>query len=352
MRHDNNFTLLRFIAASMVIIAHAYDLENVAGLADPLYRLTGRSLGWAGVAIFFAMSGYLIMGSLDRSRDLKRFAVARALRIFPGLIVCIVATILMLGLFVSTLPLDAYFRDPRTIGYLIGNATLLSIRFDLPGVFAHNPYPNAVNGSIWTLPYEVACYAVAATLAGAGLLAGRSMQVFTLLLGMAICIVALVAAAYLDGIPGIARAANFARLALCFQFGMIALAANVATRVRAWHAAVTATAAWALAGTPLFDVLYCGTLAILAFRLAFLPSPLLLRLSRAPDYSYGIYIYAFPIQQWLIGTAPSLPPPIAALVAFLLVLLPAGLSWHFVEKPALGLRNRQWRDGKIVPVAR
>jgi peptidoglycan/LPS O-acetylase OafA/YrhL len=73
--------------------------------------------------------------------------------------------------------------------------------------------------------------------------------------------------------------------------------------------------------------------------LAFVPSRILRRLSKLPDYSYGIYIYAFPIQQLLLMKVPGLPPMLHALIAFPLILVPAALSWHFVEKPALRFKN-------------
>jgi len=92
--------------------------------------------------------------------------------------------------------------------------------------------------------------------------------------------------------------------------------------------------------------------ALLAFWIAFVPSPLLGRLSRAPDYSYGIYIYAFPIQQVLLATLPPLTPALHGVIAFVLVLIPASLSWHFVEKPALRLKSwrgwSRWRPKAVV----
>jgi peptidoglycan/LPS O-acetylase OafA/YrhL len=90
---ENNLNILRFSAASLVIFAHAYNLRPDLNLRDPLYVLTGRTMGWAAVSVFFTISGYLILLSLKRTPSLVQFARARFLRIFPGLAACIAITV-------------------------------------------------------------------------------------------------------------------------------------------------------------------------------------------------------------------------------------------------------------------
>ena len=336
--HDNNFTILRFLAASAVIVAHAYDLQNVPGLHDPLARLTGQTMGWAGVTAFFVMSGYLIMNSLQRSGDLVRFFRARALRIFPGLAVCTVATVLLIGLFVTTVPAARFFTDPQTVKFVAGNISLLSMQYYLPGAFEGNPFPGAINGSLWTLPYEVLCYIMAAGLVGFGFLRGklRGATLATIAIG-GLGIVAI--RPFLDGVPLITWIERFQGLSLSFIIGMIYACYSHRLALRWWHWIPAAGLAWLLSGTRYFDATAGLALALLVLWFAFAPSPFLRRLSQAPDYSYGIYIYAFPIQQALIMIAPSLSPPVHAAIAFVLVLIPASLSWHLIEKPALRLKD-------------
>lgn len=338
-RHANNFTFLRFLAASMVIVAHAYDLQNVPGLEDPLARVIGRTMGWTGVGIFFVMSGYLIMMSLDRTRSLVQFARARALRIYPGLIACTLLTIALFGLFVTTLPAASFFSAPGTIKYLFGNGTLLAIQHYLPGVFESNPYPRAVNGSLWTLPYEVSCYIMAAGLTAVGVMRIGRMRAISFAVLFALVVLFILVQPYLAALPGIGRITLFHRLAACFLLGMAYASFGDRISLRWWHAAIAGLATWLLAGTAFYELMLCVTMAVLVFKLAFAPNAILRRLSELPDYSYGIYIYAFPIQQTLIMLAPGLSPAVHALIAFLLVLIPASLSWHFVEKPALRFKK-------------
>ncbi|WP_157215851.1 acyltransferase family protein [Flavisphingomonas formosensis] len=337
-RHDNNFTFLRFVAASMVIVAHAYDLLNQPAIKDPLFQLIGRTMGWTGVSIFFTMSGFLIMNSLNRSANLVKFARARALRIFPGLSACILLSIVFLGIFATSRPLVDYFTDVQTLRFAVGNISLLSIQYILPGVFQHNPMP-AVNGSLWTLPYEVICYILAAFASGLGLLRSDSRRAatFAVSLFMILAFVAFQAHRPSGGIS--TRLLLMSRLDACFIFGMAYATFGNRFKLRIWHAAALGLISWLTAATPFYDLTLSAALAAFVLWLAFVPSQILRRISRWPDYSYGIYIYAFPIQQFLIMKTPGLTPALHALTAFPLVLIPASLSWHFIEKPALKLKN-------------
>src|SRR5258708_2023967 len=129
--HENNFDFLRLVAATSVIVSHAYLLD---GQTDPYLRLTGISLGLSSVVMFFAISGFLIAQSLER-RSLSSFVVARGLRIFPGLAVCVLITAAALAP-LSSLTLGQYLSTTQTFKFVFGNATLLSTEYSLPGVFS------------------------------------------------------------------------------------------------------------------------------------------------------------------------------------------------------------------------
>ena len=161
MRRDNHLDLLRLIAASLVFYSHSFAL---LGRPSPRF-LAWIDLGALGVYIFFIVSGYLIAASWEQDPSLPRFFARRALRIFPGLWVCVLLTLFLLGPLLTTRGLPAYFTDWRTWRYL-GNLGLYTSYY-LPGVFETVRYPNAVNGSIWTLPIEFLMYLV---VAGAGVL--------------------------------------------------------------------------------------------------------------------------------------------------------------------------------------
>lgn len=152
--HKNNFTLLRIAAAFLVFYGHGYILFGTPGPNSVLFRAV--SPGALGVSIFFSISGYLIAASWDRDGNVWRFFIKRALRIFPALIVVVVLSIFCLGGALTTLEAKTYFLHSDTYRYLLNIP--LKAHFSLPGVFAHTPYPNVVNGSLWSLFPEVLMY--------------------------------------------------------------------------------------------------------------------------------------------------------------------------------------------------
>ena len=93
---DNNLNLIRMIAAAGVLVSHAWPLTMGSGAVQPLVRVTGHSLGTICVYVFFAISGFLIAASFDRS-DTIRFVAARVLRLVPGLFVSVAVVALLMG---------------------------------------------------------------------------------------------------------------------------------------------------------------------------------------------------------------------------------------------------------------
>ncbi|MBP6749453.1 MAG: acyltransferase, partial [Xanthomonadaceae bacterium] len=144
----NNFNLIRLFAAWLVIYSHAWAITGIDG-SDLVGRMTiTKSAGAFAVDVFFVISGFLVAASLER-RTWRAFLVARALRIYPALVVCVLATVFVLGPVMTTAA--DYWRDATTWRYLWANATLWRAEFWLPGVFETLPR-TAVNGSLWTLP--------------------------------------------------------------------------------------------------------------------------------------------------------------------------------------------------------
>lgn len=136
----------------LVFVSHHYALQ---GLPEPMVS-TWTTFGGLGVAMFFSISGYLIAISWMRDPHLGRFAVRRLLRILPGLVVVVAFCALVLGPWMSTVPPAEYYWHPGVWAYF--RNILFSPVYSLPGVFGANPYPHAVNGSLWTLPLEFFLY--------------------------------------------------------------------------------------------------------------------------------------------------------------------------------------------------
>ncbi len=181
---DNNFYLIRILGALAVIAGHAYPLTGIHGAAP---EILGHPIHTFGLIMFFSISGFLVMKSLDQSNGFVVFLVKRVARIFPGLAVAVLLTVSILGPTLSTLSVVEYLADGRAASYL--QNIWLYVTFPLPGVFENLPYPSAVNGSLWTIPVEVACYLILGLLLfGVKNVAARLIVLGVVLVGLAIVI--------------------------------------------------------------------------------------------------------------------------------------------------------------------
>src|SRR6266446_2687017 len=184
-RH-NNFDLLRLIAAVSVIFSHAFLLSENSQDHDPLMMLTGGQtiLGVVGVFIFFTISGYLVTQSFDATASPLVFLMKRALRIFPGLLLCLAVCVFVIGPLVTQLPLADYFWRPEPYLFLLHNAVLDVDYNRLPCVvFAPGNIGGIVNGPLWSLPCEVLMYLM---LFGLGVCRLLKMRVGLVLLAIGI----------------------------------------------------------------------------------------------------------------------------------------------------------------------
>lgn len=336
--HHNNLTALRWFAAGLVLYGHAFVF---LGLPEPLF-LQWVPMGPLGVYIFFAISGYLVAQSWSRDPHVFRFLAKRALRIFPGLVVCTLLSVLVLGPLLTTLDASTYWRNEHTRGYFTNIA--LYITYHLPGVFADNRLPHAVNGSLWSLPVEFFMYLMLALL---GLLAAAFKLASERLMAWAVGLMSLVFMALAALWAGTATEALVAyrtdlrQVPMCGVYFLVGASlfyfkihkyftlSNVLLAFVLWLCLGMQPHWFAMAAWVLLPFV------VLAFGLA--QHPLLVRM-HAHDYSYGIYIYAFPVQQTLVSFWPQMPLPAYLLSSFVITVALAALSWHFVEKPALKLK--------------
>jgi peptidoglycan/LPS O-acetylase OafA/YrhL len=340
----NNLDLLRFVAAAGVIASHAFPLGEGVGTREPLEVFThGQlTLGRLCVAVFLIISGVLIVRSWERQPDAARFLWARALRIFPGLLVALLLSAFVLGPLFTERPLTEYLSTPSTFLYVLRNITLRAPQWELPGVFAANPYPNAVNGSLWTLQFEVGFYLLVLGLGLAGWV-NRWMA----LAGWMLAAVASV----LTGRLGL-----WPELYLYFGGGALLYLWRDRIRLSPWLAlacvAVWVATAWVGVGCRLATGV-CGAYGVLC--LAFVPAGRLADFGRRGDLSYGVYVYAFPVQQALTSLwGTRMAWWMNAALSFPVVVGLAALSWHWVEKPALSLKKsppapHRWLRARLRP---
>lgn len=331
---DNNLNLIRMLAAAAVLVSHAWPIALGPEAEQPLQASTGYTLGTLAVFAFFAISGFLITASYDRSATRRQFLLARTTRLFPGLIVSVLIVALVMGPMCTSLPLAVYVADPEVYSFILRNATLAWPQYTLPGVFETNPYPT-VEGSIWTLVHEVACYIGVFALGLTGILIRLNWMaaLFAVYLGVWLAVPA-------SGIDLPGRAESFRILSLPFAVGIAMYLWRDRIVLSPWIAAALVVLAALMRGGPLQGPATVTALTYSLFWLAYVPAGALRHYNRIGDYSYGIYIYAFPVQGLMVWLWGPMSP-----VGNILLALPATLaisvwSWHVVEKPSLALGRR------------
>jgi peptidoglycan/LPS O-acetylase OafA/YrhL len=345
---DNNFNLLRAIAASLVIYSHSFPFTrgfDARGLGrydgDFLYDFSGVESGKFAVQVFFVVSGFLVAQSWEHSRSWRRFAVARFLRIFPGLAVCVLGLALVLGPIFTTLPLGEYLRHSQVWRFIAVDMTLARVRLEycLPGVFETNLYRCALNVPHWTLPWEVLMYVALGVFGTLGLLARRWFM-------LAATVTTLVVFRLAVDVRQIAdwRLLYPLSFGCFFFFGTLLWLFRDRLRLDGWLLAIAFAALVIDMGTLqqhwLSRALYIPILAYTVIGLALVPGGFIRQYNRLGDYSYGIYIYGFAVQQAIIALYPGLsatPLTLSSLAAVLLFAVP---SWHLLEKRVLALKNR------------
>jgi peptidoglycan/LPS O-acetylase OafA/YrhL len=338
-RPANGFDHVRLFAAVLVLFSHHFALW---GRPEPA-GLTG-TCGATGLAIFFGLSGYLVSQSFANDPNAVRFMARRLVRIVPGLVACVLACALVLGPLVTTLPLSSYLLDPQTGDFILNNASLRPF-FGLPGVFADAPFPSIVNGSLWTLPFEVLAYVLLAALGT--LLRPRLLRWACPLLCAAAIATAL---AWNPAEPVVVWNNDLRHVPRFFAYFLIG--ATLAHAAERWlQARWMLVLAAALVLVPdetarhVLAILLMLSLAIHVGR-----RPVAKHLALRHDRSYGVYLYAFPVQQLVIAKFSALGfwPTMALAMAITWVC--AGLSWRFIEAPALRFKPRS-RSTPRAPLA-
>ena len=341
--HDNNFDLLRLVAALTVIFSHSFLIAEGTQSREPLVWLSHNQcpLGLVGVFIFFAISGYLVTESFCRAPKPAGFVLRRTARIYPGLVVNGLVCAFVLGPIVTSLPLAAYFTDHGLRDFLGEYAILWPGPLALPGVlFANTTVGLLINGSFWTLRFEVYMYLTVLILGVA-----RALRLSSAVALLVLGIVAIWwdqdhSLMWLHDIRGwLWMLSHFAagmvmyflrgRIAFRWYYALLAMAGLVLIS-RVGHQFITL---FALPG---------GYLTIYAATRYW---PRLDYARHVGDLSYGIYIYGWPCEEfimWLSGGRAAWWQVFLGTLALVLPL--AWLSWHGVEKWAL-----RWVRGRRRP---
>jgi peptidoglycan/LPS O-acetylase OafA/YrhL len=336
---DNNFNLIRLTAALSVLAGHSVAILGLPSSREFFFDHLGLSLAEMAVDVFFVTSGFLVTGSLVNRGEVIAYLWARALRIYPAIWAMLVLTVFVLAPALTTLSPADYFASPKTHDYLFKCATLIGgVRYSLPGVFETNPIKSEFNGSLWTLPIEMRLYCYLAAgwlvLAAAPAIRLKAMSIGAPVAACAFLI--LILRGRLFGAPF--NAADTRVFMFLYGTTLYLWRDKVPMRPGILFAAL-ACLLIASVNQQAFFVAYVFCLAPLVLHLAYLPKGRLRAFNEWGDCSYGVYIYAFPIQQTLAFLFPGMPLIAMIVLSGAITLGVAALSWTLIERRALALKG-------------
>jgi peptidoglycan/LPS O-acetylase OafA/YrhL len=337
----NNLNLIRLVLASAVILSHSYVLLNQFDKEPQHYLIRFGDLGGTAVFSFFFISGFLILRSAIIHKDPARFIVARILRIFPGLITTVLFCTFVLGPIFTRVALSEYFHSKATYSYMSVIALHHGNSNQLPGLFEQNFVAHAVNGPLWTLSSEWTMYMMAVL--GCLVFRWRTIHAYTskswlTLLAAVLFTIQMFPLPLQYATPWIAF---FLLGAACYLFrARIKLSPPLAIFVLMVDLLLLRLLPHA--GKPLFPFALSYFLLVVGFH----PGLFARWFLRFGDFSYGLYIYAWPVQQILAQRVTA--PLQLFLYSYVLTLPLAIFSWYLIESPSLSRKRKLERQGAAI----
>ncbi len=319
----NHLTPVRLVLAGLVVIGHACLLADGH---DPI-RIHDWTLAWLAVNGFFIVSGMLIAKSLASGRSLRVFGVSRVLRIYPALIVLLLVFALVLAPLTGSGGIGQWAYAVNVL--LLGNSGAHAA-----DIFLGNPEPD-FNGALWTIRFEIAAYIAAALSFRTGAIA-NARRTSALLALMVFCQILL---PFLPGaVAGSGTLEAIFRLAPPFLVGILLWQVPELRRPKVWMVVLILTAFLAFGDGPFGQILANMALAAIVGYVG-LPRKANGVLTSLPDYSYGFYIWHFPVIQTVIFYLPGATLSVVCGISVPVVVMLSAMSWHLVEKPSLRLKR-------------
>jgi peptidoglycan/LPS O-acetylase OafA/YrhL len=333
---STGFDYLRLGLACAVLFWHSFRVTDVSigydGWWGPLVRLI--------LPMFFALSGFLVAGSLLRVSNIHQFLVLRVLRIMPALWVVVGVSVLVIGPLFTTLPLGDYLVHPQTRDYVWN--IVARTRYLLPGVFDSNPV-DVVNASLWTIKYELDAYILIVLLFLVGAIRRPRLLLPLVLVGQflapAIDMFSATPVREVGPVSGYT-------LIVSFTFGTVLFVARDLVPLRRSWGILSGVLALALLSTHVSGYFAGPAAAYFTVWLGLMNPRRTLAVDKA-DISYGVYLWAYPVQQMVVALLPDARVWWAnAAISLVITAGIAALSWRYVEKPALDGRKRAlaWSD--------
>jgi peptidoglycan/LPS O-acetylase OafA/YrhL len=327
---NNNLDLIRLFAALAVVIYHSFAINPEWGFSDPTKSFFGHtSTGGVAVKIFFFISGLLVTNSIITKKSAIEFLLSRTLRTFPGLILVTSISALIIGPVITDMKLNEYLLHNGTYMYIVNNI-IMNTSFVLPGVSFDNVY--GINGSLWTIRYEVAAYIILVISFMFGLMKSN-------IISSLICLFIIIEP--ITPLKGVLFASSdnsaIFLLAPCFALGSF-FAINKNWLKSTLTVPVILLLASIYSHSPtLSPLLLCFSFCLFAFHISSVNWIINLRLKS--DISYGVYLWGFPVLQ-IAHKYFSSGPILGIVISIIASCIMGYASWVLIEKPCIKLSKR------------
>lgn len=348
----NNFDAIRFLLASSVILCHSYVIclgyERFLE-TEPFMVLSQKqiSLGSFAVDIFFIISGFLVAKSFENSSGSFEYLKKRVLRIFPGFIIAMVGSFLVVGFIGSgkSFNFSGFFSYIDSLQLKRELIHILTLQKPFQREFFNGLPEPGLNDSVWTIHYEFISYLLLPVLAIAGLFRKKT----TILVVFILCYLLLFLQTWgiifpyndqartliIDNPYYYPRFFTYFLSGTCFYIYRDVIKRNHILALVSF-VAVALSFTWIRCVDQVLPV--AGTYFL--FYAAYHPTVKLNNFAKYGDFSYGIYLYGWPVQMVVMYyLKDSINPYVLFLVAFPLATLLAFLSWHLIEQPFLRLKR-------------
>lgn len=335
MKNDNNFAVIRLLAAFLVLSGHMSVLINA-----PIPAVLYNGIARLGLIIFFLIGGYLVTNSWKNDRGYLRYLTKRIMRIFPSLIIFVLLAAFVVGPLLSRLTIKEYFENPLFFNYF--KNIFLNINYNLPGLFEQNPYPNAVNGSIWSLPVEFFMYLIIPIVYEIGKkLNGRLHIIITFL----VCFLSILQVSYFPDWRCVIYGSDLGQaLSIIPYYFLGSLVATLEIDKKVWNFQVAfiilfLVQCFSYVSIELSLIISYISIPYIIFSFAFTDNAVTSKLSllRKYEISYGIYLYGFFVQQvvilYFMKLGINLRFEVILLICTLTTSFLALLNYIFVEQP-------------------
>lgn len=328
--HDNFFTPLRLLFATLVVVGHTFSVALRDANAEP-HVFFIYTFSYLAVNLFFVASGFLVTKSMLYRKQKAEFTSARFLRIYPGLFVHVLFVMFVIGPIGTSLPLLEFMTNPQFFLQPVFVLTFFETNMIMPGMFESNADPVG-SAPLWTLRYEILAYIGTLLAFSLGFMKQRWMLLAQFVLPT-LAWIAAISTGFYDNIP--ATFQSLLRFGVAYGLGAAIFGYKDKISFNLLGLIGTIILAVITQSTVLAEVTVNIMLAYMIFFFAYIEAPKLKWMQGINDLSYGIYIYHWCVMQTIFMFFPGFGVTTLFATTMLITTVLAALSWHFVEKPAL-----------------